>query len=143
VVSRAMVPRPAIEVVLNCSRLVPLMAAAWPRTLLPSLWMRCTISLYEWAMIETSYSKARAQLAKLLDEVAENRETVVIRRRKGEAVAMIAASELSSLAETAYLLRSPRNAERLLAALARARAGEGKPMTVEQLRVELGLAPED
>ncbi len=93
-------------------------------------------------MIETTYSKARAQLAKLLDEVTENRETVVIRRRKGEAVAMIAASELSSLAETAYLLRSPRNAERLLAALVRARAGEGKPMTVEQLRGELGFAPE-
>ena len=93
-------------------------------------------------MIETTYSKARATLAKLLDEVAENRETVVIRRRKGEAVAMIAASELSSLTETAYLLRSPENAERLLAALARARAGEGKPMTVEQLRVELGLAPD-
>jgi len=93
-------------------------------------------------MIEISYSRARAQLARLLDEVVENRETVVIRRRKGEAVAMIAASELSSLAETAYLLRSPRNAERLLAALVRARAGEGKLMTVEQLRDELRLAPE-
>jgi antitoxin YefM len=88
-------------------------------------------------MIETSYSRARAQLAKLLDEVTENRETVVIRRRKGEAVAMIAVSELSSLAETAYLLRSPRNAERLHSALMRARAGEGRPMTVEQLRGEL------
>jgi antitoxin YefM len=93
-------------------------------------------------MIETTYSKARAQLSKLLDEVAENRETVVILRRKGEAVAMIAASELSSLTETAYLLRSPRNAERLFAALVRARAGEGKPMTAEELRGELGLAPE-
>jgi antitoxin YefM len=93
-------------------------------------------------MIEISYSRARAQLAMLLDEVTENRETVVIRRRKGGAVAMIAASELSALTETAYLLRSPRNAERLLAALVRARAGEGKPMTVEQLRGELGLAPE-
>jgi len=94
-------------------------------------------------MIETTYSNARAQLAKLLDEVAENRETVIIRRRKGEAVAMIAASELSSLAETAHLLRSPRNAERLLAALMRAKAGEGKPMTVRQLRGELGLEPEE
>jgi len=73
-------------------------------------------------MIEISYSKARAQLAKLLDEVADNRETVVIRRRKGEAVAIIAASELSSLVETAHLLRSPRNAERLLVALVRARS---------------------
>lgn len=93
-------------------------------------------------MREISYSRARAQLAKLLDEVTENRETVVIRRRKGEAVAVISASELSALTETAYLLRSPRNAKRLLAALVRARAGQGKPMTVEQLRGELGLAPE-
>jgi antitoxin YefM len=90
-------------------------------------------------MIETSYTLARANLAKLLAEVTENQETVVIRRRKGEAVAMIAASELASLAETAHLLRSPRNAERLLGALARAREGEGKTTTVEQLRRELGL----
>ncbi len=72
-------------------------------------------------MREISFAFARANLAKLLDEVTENQETVVIRRRKGEAVAMIAASELSSLTETAYLLRSPRNAERLLGALERAR----------------------
>ncbi len=93
-------------------------------------------------MINATYAQARARLAKLLDEVAENRETVVIRRRKGEAVAMIAASELSSLIETAHLLRSPRNAERLLAALKRARAGDGKVMTVEQLRRELALEPQ-
>jgi antitoxin YefM len=74
-------------------------------------------------MIEVSYSNASAQLAKLLDQVLENGETVLIRRRKGQAVAMIPASELSGLVETAYLLRSPRNAVRLLAALARARSG--------------------
>jgi antitoxin YefM len=91
--------------------------------------------------IETTYSKARANLAKLLDQVAENRETVVIRRRKGEAVAMIAASELAGLSETAHLLSSPRNAERLLSALARAKAGEGATMTMEDLRRELGLDP--
>lgn len=73
-------------------------------------------------MRKISYTFARANLAKLLDEVTENRETVVIRRRKGEAVAMMAASDLRSLMETAHLLRSPRNAERLLGALARARA---------------------
>jgi antitoxin YefM len=61
-------------------------------------------------------------LAKLLDEVTENRETVVIRRRGREDVAMIAAAELSAICETAHLLRSPRNAERLLAALAHARS---------------------
>ena len=93
--------------------------------------------------IETTYTLARANLAKLLDEVADNRETVVIRRRGSEDVALIAASELASLKETAHLLRSPKNAERLLSALAKARAGEGRAMTVEQLRHELGLEPKE
>ena len=70
--------------------------------------------------IQTTYSQARAELAKLLDQVIHNREVVVIRRRGEEEVAMIAASELTSLMETAYLLRSPANAERLLSALSRA-----------------------
>src|SRR4051794_19206206 len=89
--------------------------------------------------IETTYTLARANLAKLMDEVTDNRETVVIHRRGSEDVALIAASELESLNETVHLLRSPRNAERLLSALAEARAGGGQTMTVEQLRQELGL----
>ncbi len=92
--------------------------------------------------IETTYTLARANLAKLMDEVTDNRETVIIHRRGSEDVALIAASELESLNETMHLLRSPRNAERLLSALARARAGEGKVMTVEQLRHEFGLDEE-
>jgi antitoxin YefM len=70
--------------------------------------------------IQTTYSRARNGLAKLLDQVAQEREVIVIHRKGGEAVAMIAASELESLLETAYLLRSPANAERLLSALGRA-----------------------
>jgi antitoxin YefM len=92
--------------------------------------------------IETTYTLARAHLSKLLDEVTENQETVVIRRRGRADVALISASELESLNETAHLLRSPKNAERLLAAMARARAGEGKALTLQQLRDELGLEPE-
>ncbi|MGD0005890.1 MAG: prevent-host-death protein, partial [Anaerolineaceae bacterium] len=53
--------------------------------------------------------------------------------------AMIAASELESLMETAYLLRSPANAERLLSALGRALKNEGDFQTVETLRRELNL----
>jgi len=89
--------------------------------------------------IETTYTDARARLARLMDRVTEDRETVIIRRRNAESVAMIAADELESLNETAHLLRSPKNAERLLTALARARAGEGVPQSVEELREELGL----
>jgi antitoxin YefM len=93
--------------------------------------------------IETTYTLARANLAKLLDEVIENRETVVIRRRGGESVAMIAATELAALSETAHLLRSPKNAERLLSALAGARAGKGRKLKMDQLRHELGLEKEE
>ena len=50
-----------------------------------------------------------------------------------------AAAELAALMETAHLLRSPRNAERLLAALARARSSEPPPESVEDLRREVGL----
>jgi antitoxin YefM len=90
-------------------------------------------------MIQTTYSNARANLAGLCDEVTENREIVIIRRRKGGSVALIAADELESLTETAHLLRSPKNAERLLAALERALRREGKPATTEGLRKEMGL----
>jgi antitoxin YefM len=48
--------------------------------------------------------------------------------------------ELSGLSETARLLRSPKNAERLLKALEQARRGEGKPMKVAELRRDLGLS---
>jgi antitoxin YefM len=93
--------------------------------------------------IETSYTDARANLARLLDRVTQDREIVVINRRGQEDVAMIAASELSSLVETAYLLRSPKNAQRLLEALHRSLAGEVRPSSVEELRRELGLDREE
>jgi antitoxin YefM len=89
--------------------------------------------------IETTYTQARANLKALLDEVAENREQVIIHRRGGDDVAMIAADELRGLLETAHLLRSPRNAQRLLAALRRAQARKGRPETTEILRHQLGL----
>lgn len=89
--------------------------------------------------IETTYSQARGQLKALMDRAVDDREVIVVRRRSGDAVAMIAADELSSLIETAHLLRSGRNAQRLLAALARARSGEVAPTTVAALRKELGV----
>ena len=72
--------------------------------------------------IETTYSKAREQLKSLMDPAVDDREVILVRRRSGGDVAMIAADELESLVETAHLLRSPKNAERLLSALARARS---------------------
>ncbi|HLC05913.1 MAG TPA: type II toxin-antitoxin system prevent-host-death family antitoxin [Anaerolineales bacterium] len=89
--------------------------------------------------LEVSYSQARQRLASLLDEVADDREIVIIRRRNGESAALIAADELVSLTETAHLLRSPANASRLLAALARALKDGGQTMTIEGLQDEVGL----
>jgi antitoxin YefM len=90
-------------------------------------------------MMHTTYTNARANFAGLCDEVTENREIVVIRRRRGGNVAMIAADELQSLVESAYLMRSPKNAERLLSALERALKGGGEASTLESLRSEVGL----
>ena len=89
--------------------------------------------------IQTTYTQARGALAKLLDQVTHDREVVVIQRRGEEDVAMIAASELESLLETAYLLRSPANAERLLSALGRALKNENKPQSLDSLRQEVNL----
>ena len=89
--------------------------------------------------VEVTYSKARQQLKSLLDDVTKDREVVIINRRNGDSAALIAADELVGLMETAYLLRSPANAERLLNALGRALKGEGDAMTVNELRDEVGL----
>lgn len=89
--------------------------------------------------VKISYSHARQQLATLWDLVEDSREAAVIQRRGHEDMALIPAEELSSLRETAYLLRSPQNAVRLLAALTRARRGKTKQTDLLALRQELGL----
>jgi antitoxin YefM len=90
----------------------------------------------------TTYTQARATLAALLDQVTSTREPVIIRRRNAEDVAMVSASELESLMETAHLLRSPRNAQRLLRALLRAQGREVGPSDLEALKREIGLEQE-
>jgi antitoxin YefM len=87
----------------------------------------------------TTYTNARANLASLWDRVISDREPVIIHRRGSEDVALVAAAELSSLLETAHLLRSPKNAARLLTALRRAKRGRQKTQSVESLRRELRL----
>jgi len=90
--------------------------------------------------VEFTYTTARGKLASLLDRVTKDREVIIIQRRGSEDVAMISADELASLTETAYLLRSPQNAERLLSALGRALKNEGTPQSLDELRrgVDLG-----
>ena len=89
--------------------------------------------------IQTTYTQARANFASLLDQVSDHREIVIVQRRGEEDVAMIAASELAGLAESAYLLRSPANAERLLSALGKALKSEGALISPNDLRREVGF----
>ncbi len=91
----------------------------------------------------TTYTQARANLASLCDRVAETREPYVIERRNGENVALVSEAELNALLETAHLLRSPKNARRLAAALERAYGDKAAPETLDQLRRSLGLEEDE
>ena len=86
-----------------------------------------------------TYSYARQNLAKILREAEESQEPVIIKRRGHEDMALIPAEELRSLEETAHLLRSPKNARRLLQALQRAMDSEGVGATPASMRSEFGL----
>jgi antitoxin YefM len=90
---------------------------------------------------ETSYSSLRENLTSVLDRVFEDQEIVIVRRKGSKDVALVPARELAGLLETAHLLRSPRNAQRLLTALRRAELGKTKPRTVDQLRREIHIDP--
>jgi len=89
--------------------------------------------------IQTTYSQARASLASLLDAAVDDREIVIIQRKSGKRAALIDADELESLLEIAHLLGSPKNAERLLAALERSLKNESRRLSMDELRQEAGL----
>ena len=91
-------------------------------------------------MTETTYTNLRQSLASVLDRVVNDREVVIVRRKGERTVAMVPADELAGLMETAHLLRSPKNARRLLTALRRAVGGRGKAESLEKLRRDLGIA---
>jgi antitoxin YefM len=72
-----------------------------------------------------SYSESRARYAEVLDSVVNDREEVVITRAGHEPVVIVSLEDYESLKETAYLLRSPENARRLLASVESLESGEG------------------
>jgi antitoxin YefM len=75
-------------------------------------------------MHAVSYSEARENLKAMIDKVVADRAPIAITRQRGEGAVLISESEWSSIEETLYLLRSPRNAERLLEAVRGFEAGE-------------------
>ena len=89
--------------------------------------------------IETTYTRLRDDLASILDRVVDDQEAVIVRRRGSRDVALVPATELAGLLETAHLLRSPKNAQRLVAALRRAEKGQGKPESFDGMKREFGI----
>jgi len=73
-----------------------------------------------------SYSEAREKLKAMIDKVVADRAPIAITRQRGEGAVLVSESEWASIEETLYLLRSPRNAERLLDAVRGFEAGDDK-----------------
>ncbi len=72
-----------------------------------------------------SYTRARSNLAKTMEKVCEDHAPVIITRRNEGAVVMMSLEDYQALEETAYLLRSPKNARRLLESIAQLETGGG------------------
>ncbi|WP_447969631.1 type II toxin-antitoxin system Phd/YefM family antitoxin [Nitrospira sp. M1] len=72
-----------------------------------------------------TYSAARANLASTMDRVCDDHEPLIITRNSEQSVVMLSLEDYKSLEETAYLLRSPTNAKRLLSAVEQLNAGKG------------------
>ncbi len=73
-----------------------------------------------------TYSDARAKLAPVIDSVVEDREPVVITKKGEKSVVMISLEDYEAMEETAYLLRSPVNAQQLQKSIEQLESGNGK-----------------
>jgi antitoxin YefM len=79
-----------------------------------------------------TYSSARANLASTMDRVCSDHEPLIITRNGEKAVVMLSLEDYKALEETAYLLRSPANARRLLSSIAQLNAGKGTPQELAE-----------
>jgi len=73
-----------------------------------------------------TYTAARANLADTMDRVCDDHEPIIITRNSQQAVVMMSLDDFKALEETSYLLRSPKNARRLLGSIASLESGKGK-----------------
>lgn len=72
-----------------------------------------------------TYSAARANLASTMDRVCNDHEPIIITRNGEQSVVMLSLEDFQAMEETAYLLRNPANAKRLISAAAQLSAGQG------------------
>ncbi len=83
-------------------------------------------------MTTITYSAARADLAQAMKKVCKDHEPVIITRQNNESVVMISLEDFKALEETAYLLRVPKNARRLLESIAELEQGGGTERTISE-----------
>lgn len=89
--------------------------------------MYVILYMYRFLNMESiSYSAARSNLAKTMTRVCEDHAPIAITRKGEGAVVMISMEDYQALEETAYLLRSPKNAQRLVQAIAELESGSGE-----------------
>ena len=84
-------------------------------------------------MTAMTYTAAREKLAATMDRVCADHDPVIITRNRDQAVVMISLEDYESLQETAYLLRSPANAKRLIASIESLNAGDSLRKSVNDL----------
>ena len=86
----------------------------------------CDLDMILSIMKSITYTAAREKLAATMDQVCEDRAPVIITRKRDQAVVMLSLEDYNALEETAYLMRSPANARRLLASIRSMEKGKGK-----------------
>ncbi len=72
-----------------------------------------------------TYSEARSKLANTMDRVCDDHAPIVITRKNSQSVVMMSLVDFQALEETAYLLRSPKNAKRLIESIVELKSGGG------------------
>jgi len=72
-----------------------------------------------------TYSHARSNLAQMMEKVCDDHAPVIITRKNQRSVVLLSLEDYQALEETAYLLRSPKNARRLLESIAELESGGG------------------
>ncbi len=78
-----------------------------------------------------SYTAARENLASTMDKVCEDHAPIIITRNRDQAVVMMSLQDYEALEETAYLLKNPKNAKRIMSAIAQLDEGKGVSRTVD------------
>ena len=73
-----------------------------------------------------TYSEVRSKLAETMEKVCDDHAPIIITRKNSRSVVMISLDDYEAIEETAHLLRSPKNARRLLESIAELGAGGGK-----------------